>query len=204
MQHTTNYNLNQWDATDRVTREDFNADNAAIDTALKANADAVAGAQSAAAAAQTAAAACPVVKLLEYTVEEASTTVTVDLSGIDFTQYQEVWFYCALTAIGNYVRITLNNRNDAIYRMSSNSTLTYMFEVFASSENAFRMQLRFRDGVVDGHCLTAMTYTGSGALYTTRVNGIDDTSLRSMQFTCKNAGETIAAGGTMRMYGLKK
>ena len=34
MQHTTNYNLNQWDADDVVRREDFNADNAKIDAAL--------------------------------------------------------------------------------------------------------------------------------------------------------------------------
>ena len=40
MQHTTNYNLNQWEADDRVTREDFNADNAAIDAALKSVSDA--------------------------------------------------------------------------------------------------------------------------------------------------------------------
>ena len=36
MTKTTNYNLNQWDAEDAVRREDFNADNAAIDAALKA------------------------------------------------------------------------------------------------------------------------------------------------------------------------
>ena len=36
MQHTTNYNLNQWEAGDRVTRADFNADNAKIDAALAA------------------------------------------------------------------------------------------------------------------------------------------------------------------------
>ena len=36
MTKTTNYNLNQWDAEDQVRREDFNADNAAIDAALKA------------------------------------------------------------------------------------------------------------------------------------------------------------------------
>ena len=36
MQHTTNYNLNQWEASDRVTRADFNADNAKIDAALAA------------------------------------------------------------------------------------------------------------------------------------------------------------------------
>ena len=42
MNKTTNYNLNQWEATDVVKREDFNADNAAIDAALKTVADAVA------------------------------------------------------------------------------------------------------------------------------------------------------------------
>ena len=40
--HTTNYDLNQWEGTDRVLRTEFNADNAKIDAALKANADAVA------------------------------------------------------------------------------------------------------------------------------------------------------------------
>ena len=40
--HTTNYNLNQWEATDKVLRTEFNADNAKIDAALKANADGVA------------------------------------------------------------------------------------------------------------------------------------------------------------------
>ena len=39
--HTTNYNLNQWEAADKVLRTEFNADNAKIDAALKANADAV-------------------------------------------------------------------------------------------------------------------------------------------------------------------
>jgi len=34
MTHTQNYNLTQWDPADRILREDFNADNAAIDTAL--------------------------------------------------------------------------------------------------------------------------------------------------------------------------
>ena len=43
MQKTTNYQLNQWDAEDRVTREDFNADNAKIDAAIKAVADAGSG-----------------------------------------------------------------------------------------------------------------------------------------------------------------
>lgn len=32
--HTPNYGLSQWEATDKVLREDFNVDNAAIDEAL--------------------------------------------------------------------------------------------------------------------------------------------------------------------------
>ena len=44
MQRTTNYNLNQWEDGDVVRREDFNADNAAIDAALKSVSDAAANA----------------------------------------------------------------------------------------------------------------------------------------------------------------
>ncbi|MGN1004610.1 MAG: hypothetical protein ACI4O5_07195 [Oscillospiraceae bacterium] len=36
MNHTENYQLNQWDAADPIRREDFNADNAALDAALNA------------------------------------------------------------------------------------------------------------------------------------------------------------------------
>lgn len=36
---TENYNLSQWERTDQVRMEDFNTDNAKIDTAIKAEAD---------------------------------------------------------------------------------------------------------------------------------------------------------------------
>ena len=51
MTQTTNYQLNQWEATDQVKRTDFNADNAKIDAAIhglaagKADAAAVAALQ---------------------------------------------------------------------------------------------------------------------------------------------------------------
>ena len=41
MDHTTNYQLSQWETTDRILMSDFNDDNAKIDAALKANADAI-------------------------------------------------------------------------------------------------------------------------------------------------------------------
>mgnify|MGYP001029955664 CR=1 FL=1 len=38
--HTPHYNLNQWERDDRILMEDFNEDNAKIDAALKAEAEA--------------------------------------------------------------------------------------------------------------------------------------------------------------------
>ena len=58
MTKTTNYQLNQWAKSDRVMMDDFNADNAKIDAALKANADAIA----------ETAAAFPLVKIKEVTL----------------------------------------------------------------------------------------------------------------------------------------
>lgn len=54
MNKTQHYQLNQWDPEDRVLRVDFNADNAAIEAALKANAEAVSSEAAARAAADTA------------------------------------------------------------------------------------------------------------------------------------------------------
>ena len=48
---TPNYQLSQWERDDRVLMEDFNADNAKIDAALKAQAGAMAGKADAAAVA---------------------------------------------------------------------------------------------------------------------------------------------------------
>lgn len=41
MQQTSNYQLSQWDAEDRIQRTDFNSDNAKVDAALAAQAAAV-------------------------------------------------------------------------------------------------------------------------------------------------------------------
>ena len=42
MEQTSKYGLSQWDAEDRILREDFNADNAKIEAALEAQAAAIA------------------------------------------------------------------------------------------------------------------------------------------------------------------
>ena len=47
MNKTANFQLTQWEKTDRIMMEDFNRDNAAIDAALQSNADKAAALQTA-------------------------------------------------------------------------------------------------------------------------------------------------------------
>ena len=87
MNYTQNYQLNQWDATDRVLRTDFNSDNQKIDAALKNAADAVA------AEALSRATEDVYVKLLDLTLEEDTQKWDIDMSGIDLTKYQKLVLY---------------------------------------------------------------------------------------------------------------
>ena len=47
MNHTTNYQLSQWESTDRILMSDFNSDNDTIDAALKAHDDDIAALETA-------------------------------------------------------------------------------------------------------------------------------------------------------------
>lgn len=82
--HTTNYQLNQWAKSDRVMMDDFNADNATLDAALKANADAI--------AAETAAriADDPYPTICEVVTAQAKAQVSMDLSAVDLTEYSHI------------------------------------------------------------------------------------------------------------------
>lgn len=82
--------------------EEFNSDNEKIDTALKANADAV--------AAETAAweTASPLVKLMTATPDANTATWQIDVSGIDLTQYAKLLIYPHLETNNNqpiYMRV---------------------------------------------------------------------------------------------------
>ena len=98
MQHTTNYNLNQWEDADRVTRADVNADNAAVDAALKTVSDAAETAQGAAETAQATAAAAAaaaanasrLVKVYDVTTTEALTQIDVPYAALHVADYYAV------------------------------------------------------------------------------------------------------------------
>ena len=105
--YTSNYQLCQWEGTDKVLRTDFNGDNAKIDAALKANADAIAAkaaqtdleevAEDLAAettareAADTALEArLNLQTLFTYTASAAAGTLYIPVSGISWTQWKHI------------------------------------------------------------------------------------------------------------------
>lgn len=81
MNQTPNYQLNQWDKTDRIQMEDFNADNAKIEAAL------VQETSARAAELQAIRNLLPIVHLQTITTTSTANKVDIDLSGIDWSAY---------------------------------------------------------------------------------------------------------------------
>ena len=89
MNTTTNYNLPQWEDSDRVTRESVNGAMSSIDSAI-ANAS-------------------PWVKLLDVTVAENTAQIDLDVSGFDLTQYAFLLVYPRGSATSSPARVRYNN-----------------------------------------------------------------------------------------------
>lgn len=70
MNTTTNFGLNQWEATDRVMREDFNRDNVKIDQAIRTSESRV--------------------KLMDITTTAAVNQIDFDMQNIHLEDYLEV------------------------------------------------------------------------------------------------------------------
>ena len=120
--HTTNYALNQWEGTDKVLRTEFNADNAKIDAALKANADAIAAEAAAREAAVTELTnRSRFTKLSEVNVSANTSRVEIDLSGVDWSQWDKVHLdYLFTDTIAMWVYLNVADEDIQFYSIGSN------------------------------------------------------------------------------------
>ena len=91
MNYTENYQLPQWEETDRVLRKDFNAAMEKVDTQLSElevhN---------------------PVVKLLDLVVEQAANLIDIDVQEIDFFSYRRLEMDAKIPFERNSLYIRLN------------------------------------------------------------------------------------------------
>lgn len=98
---TSNFGLNQWEPGDQVRREEFNADNQKIDTALGQ---------------------MPYVKILEVVTQTQERQVDLDVSQIDFTQYWMVELFCDCATPSDRLALQVNGlNNDYGYGSASGS-----------------------------------------------------------------------------------
>jgi len=99
MNQTTNYHLSQYDPTDRIQMENFNADNLKLEQALAVLAE-----------------NSTFVKLKEITTTEDTAQIDIDLSDLDMTQFRELELDIRLGSDGgnpdnyaNTIRLYWNN-----------------------------------------------------------------------------------------------
>ena len=105
MNQTANYQLSQWEASDRILMSDFNDDNAKLDAAIKANVDAITAEAAARAASVTALTEKAGMQLLDTQSVPASTgDWSVELGAVDWSAWSTVRVVCVpvLSADGRY------------------------------------------------------------------------------------------------------
>ena len=184
MKQTANYQLNQWDKSDRIQMEDFNADNAKIDTAL---AEAVA--------------ASPYVKIKEVTLDSAVTSYSLDVSDVDFTQYWNIELFCdAATPLAG-VSLRVNGLTSGYY-YSGTSGGGSGYDTPTTSMGTLGGRVLFHTPVAGAEvsccCFIGRINSFSGMQYAAPCKWEELTTFNLSRTTALPAGTKIA------LFGLKK
>lgn len=190
MQKTTNYQLSQWDAEDRILREDFNQDNKKLDDAIAALRD-----------------ACPLVKLVDFTTQSAQSKVEISLAGQNMGNYRELWIYVTFsstTVENNAIYLTLNDMEE-YWNSSSTSKYGVAATILRNATNGkvttcFTLLL---GPLIAGYC-RATYYTGSYfSAYTSEMKtaNLPGGQLTKMALCCMEG--TIGAGSRITVLGVR-
>ena len=188
--HTTNYQLNQWAKPDRVMMDDFNTDNAKIDAALKANADAIA----------ETAAAFPLVKIKEVTLGADTAQWDIDVSDINIAQYAFLLCFPALCA-SKGAHILYDNLSGSSDYYSSGNPKANAGSVFAQGRSRIDIQY------ADSHLFTTarrMTSLGIREETFTCSDYSAESGEGFQQLNLVSDSGLLQAGSTVTFYGLKK
>lgn len=205
MKQTENYQLNQWELTDRIRMEDFNGDNSKLDAALNSQAEAL--------AAETAARAGGdlYVKLLEVTTNAAATQVDLDVSGIDFTAYQSVELHAEFPDQNWSLKlgIQVNDVTDNVYTLypiSGGGSGYSLSNHLAAIGTHFPGMVRFLCGPAERN-VTCLSIGAAESNYwgSMGVVGCKWSELTKLTLLAVNTGSnSIDAGARFWMTGLKK
>ena len=188
MNYTQNYQLNQWEASDRVLREDFNSDNRKIDAAL---------------------AAVPPVKLLDLVTESPQQQVDISLTEFSPEPYTALKLY--MHAKVSNLQVRINNRT-SYYGASNFGGAEGQINVLATSAGASfpawmhgELTLLFSPGDENNWLVSAFLLSGNS----NKVDGSRGTcvltgALQTLNLLSGDVANPIPAGSRFRLYGIRK
>ena len=202
MTKTTNYQLNQWAKSDRVMMDDFNADNATLDAALKANADAIAAETTARVAGDV------LVKLKEITVTSEIAQIDMDFSDIDLRSFSKLIIRPALACTDNVdYRLRFGSGEGTIFRHYVNrefANYDYAAGLGPTGREYAEVELCPGDGC---YYITTRKLTSTGGtvtVCTTNASNFGETGPNSLSLYKTSSAQYFTAGSSVTLYGVKK
>lgn len=182
MNKTANFQLTQWEKTDRIMMEDFNRDNAAIDAALKSNADAITAETAAREAADTALGKKAGLQLIETAVFSGKGKSSVAQLSINWQDWAIVLLqYKRPTNTGKF-SLSFTEPNTTLYYGNEDQISVIFYPLYNESQ------------VVKGHLCTGEALSFGGApLFQ---------NLTAMSLYADTDGTNIE-GGSVTFYGIR-
>ena len=212
MNYTEVYQLNQWESSDRILREDFNRDNANTEAGLLAIGQKLDAAKeqlatkAALAALQAQVDALPFAKLLDITTSEETSQVDIDVSGIDLSQFVYLLIVPRLVTsdeLAMYLRI---NDIEHYYDFSGSSNSGRIADVESYAGNCHSTLKLF--GSDSGIVVVNEYADGKNRANNSECGGMtppygSESNFSKLSFTGASDSQTIAAGGRIVIYGVR-
>ena len=202
MTKTTNYQLPEWEKTDRIQMKDFNDMTATLDAALKANADAIAAETTARVAGDA------LVKLVDLTLQEETQKWDIDLSGIDLRSFSKLIIRPALACTDNVdYRLRFGSGEGTIFRHYVNrefANYDYAADLGPAGREYAEVELCPGDGC---YYITTRKLTSTGetvTVCTTNASNFGETGPNSLSLYKTSSAQYFTAGSSVTLYGVKK
>ena len=202
MTKTTNYQLPEWEKTDRIQMKDFNDMTATLDAALKANADAIAAETTARVAGDA------LVKLVDLTLQEETQKWDIDLSGIDLRSFSKLIIRPALACTDNVdYRLRFGSGEGTIFRHYVNrefANYDYAAGLGPTGREYAEVELCPGDGC---YYITARKLTSTGetvTVCTTNASNFGETGPNSLSLYKTSSAQYFTAGSSVTLYGVKR
>ena len=185
--YTSNYRLNQWERSDKVLMDDFNADNAKIDAALAFH---------------------PSAELIcSVTVEEEERELVLDVSQLDWSRYMAL---VLMADSAEYNGFIVNMGSNSRYTCSiSRAQNTFSYSALAELSYAAHITLLipvFYDGTHAASAFSLGTgyYDSDGRTITVLGGGGANTPLNQCtRITVQSKNNTFSPGDRVVLWGVK-